>query len=330
MADRQSSRASATPDEDLDPHRLFCRHAIRLGADMTAANELWRQMRARYPHADGKELLSALEDHFATLSAEFGPAHSRPDRKAVSTSSDDTVQPSQPGSRSAGNTFSHVEVFPLIARLIVRAPTDASGFVDHDTLVAALLSDGEAGPIVARASTSSSLRDVRAVASNMVAWFSQQITVGSSPWSEFFYREKRGRAWAYRPRAAVDHPLIDKSDVSAVEGDPRMFFHLRRERDPALAEAKRNAVRTVIGRLECEACGFATDAAFPGLSGEVCEIHHRVPLSEACSGVETRLEDLAVLCANCHRAIHRTRPVMSVEQFRSRYFPAKAVPRGAG
>ena len=101
-----------------------------------------------------------------------------------------------------------------------------------------------------------------------------------------------------------------------------MFFHIRRERVSALAEAKRKSVRDAAERLECEACGFATQVVFRGLVGEVCEIHHRLPLAEASEAVETKLGDLAVLCANCHRAIHRTSPLMSVEEFQSCFFSA--------
>jgi hypothetical protein len=36
------------------------------------------------------------------------------------------------------------------------------------------------------------------------------------------------------------------------------------------------------------------------------------------------LADLAVLCANCHRMIHKTRPLMPVEEFRRLVAPAAA------
>lgn len=217
-------------------------------------------------------------------------------------------------------TFSHAEVFPLIARLIVRAPPDDRGFVEHDAIVSALLADAKGESIVSRAAVASSLPDHRRVASNMVAWFSQQITVGRSRWAEFFVRERRGGAWAYRPKTAVSPPIAADVELSAVEGDPRMFFHLRRERDPVLARAKREAAKATDGRLKCEACGFVTHDTYPALGGEVCEVHHRLALANATEAVETQLEDLAVLCANCHRAIHRTDPLMSVEDFRTRYF----------
>ena len=102
-------------------------------------------------------------------------------------------------------------------------------------------------------------------------------------------------------RQDVESPVAPDGELTFMEGDPRLVFHVRRERDPALVEAKREAV-------------------YPRLDGEVCEIHHRLPLAEASEAVETRLMDLAVLCANCHRAIHRTTPLMSVEEFRSRFF----------
>jgi hypothetical protein len=219
------------------------------------------------------------------------------------------------------SSFSHSEVFEVIARLIVRAPADQTGFVAHDTIVSAILGDSEGATIVARSRTTSAWADDRSAASNMVAWFSQQITVGRSSWIDFFDRERREGAWAYRPRTAVRPPIAADVELSSIEGEPRMFFHVRRERDPALALAKREVVRAADGRLTCEACGFSVEAIYPGLTGDVCEVHHRRPLADAVGPVETRLEDLAVLCANCHRAIHQTRPLMTVEDFRSRFFP---------
>lgn len=221
-------------------------------------------------------------------------------------------------------SFRHSEVFPLIARLITRIPGDASGFVNHDAIVTAILADPEGAGIVARARTTAAWSDDRGAASNMLAWFSQQITVGRSPWADFFDREQRNSAWAYRPKTAVAPPIAADLELSAIEGDPRLFFHIRQERNPALARAKREAMRRPDGQLMCEVCGFLVPEVYPGLSGDVCEVHHRRPLAEAADAVTTRLEDLALLCPNCHRAIHRTDPLMSVEEFRNVFFSSRA------
>jgi 5-methylcytosine-specific restriction protein A len=94
---------------------------------------------------------------------------------------------------------------------------------------------------------------------------------------------------------------------------------MERERDRALVFLKREVARGADGHLRCEACGFATQDVFAGLAGEVCEVHHRLPLADATGTVVTHLEDLAVLCANCHRAIHKTDPLMTVPAFKARF-----------
>lgn len=81
-------------------------------------------------------------------------------------------------------SFSRAEVFPLIARLILASHGDEAGFVAHAAIVAGLLADGERADVVVRVRAESSFPDERACASNRVQWFSQQITVGKSPWSD--------------------------------------------------------------------------------------------------------------------------------------------------
>lgn len=220
------------------------------------------------------------------------------------------------------HSFNQAEVFPLIARLIAQAYTREQKFIDHRQIVALLTADADGKVIVARALIESSLPDAAHVASNMVAWFSQRITVESSPWASFFERERQQDGWAYRPFTATQSSIFTESDLNAIEGDPRMYCHLRRERDPAISDAKRQAVMATNGKLSCESCGFWTQDTFPGLEGELCEIHHRLPLAFATEPVKTSLNDLAVLCPNCHRAIHRTTPLMSVEEFRSHFLIA--------
>jgi predicted HNH restriction endonuclease len=102
----------------------------------------------------------------------------------------------------------------------------------------------------------------------------------------------------------LDIPL----EFTGKEGKRRWQAHLRRERDPKVVMAKKRQYRALTGGLKCEACTFDFDAAY-GLS-EFCEVHHLVPLAEGEQERTTRLEDLAVLCSNCHRAIHRLGPPM--------------------
>ena len=44
------------------------------------------------------------------------------------------------------------------------------------------------------------------------------------------------------------------------------------------------------------------------------ECHHRRPLSELRGHQRTRLDDLALVCSNCHRMIHPAKPWLSVQE----------------
>lgn len=47
-----------------------------------------------------------------------------------------------------------------------------------------------------------------------------------------------------------------------------------------------------------------------------CEVHHLKPLSKTDGVVETELKDLAIVCSNCHRIIHKQNPMLKISQLR--------------
>ncbi|MFF5182258.1 HNH endonuclease [Streptomyces sp. NPDC000345] len=98
-----------------------------------------------------------------------------------------------------------------------------------------------------------------------------------------------------------------EDDYSAPEGRLLIRRHRSRERDKALRKRKINAVLRQGRRLSCEACGFDFEATYGPRGAGYIECHHVVPLHEAGEG-RTRLKDLALICANCHRMIHRRAP----------------------
>ncbi|MGW4682927.1 HNH endonuclease [Micromonospora taraxaci] len=110
-------------------------------------------------------------------------------------------------------------------------------------------------------------------------------------------------------------PDPDLSDLALPEGDVLRREHLRRERNPRLRAAKiRDAKRRGIP-LDCEACGFNFEAAYGDRGREYIECHHRTPLFHSGRTV-TRMRDLALICSNCHRMIHRTPKWLTVEELR--------------
>jgi hypothetical protein len=74
--------------------------------------------------------------------------------------------------------------------------------------------------------------------------------------------------------------------------------------------------------LRCHVCGFDFESAYGEVGRGYIEIHHLNPLAEradvaAGTPVNTTLDDVRPLCANCHRVVHRRRPALSIERLQS-------------
>jgi predicted HNH restriction endonuclease len=105
-------------------------------------------------------------------------------------------------------------------------------------------------------------------------------------------------------------------DFSVREGGKKWVIHLRRERKPRIVRAKKRRVLKETGKLQCEVCDFDFEEKYHALGKHFCETHHKKPIGTAQYEVETKLKDLAIICSNCHRMIHKTKPMMTIEQFR--------------
>jgi 5-methylcytosine-specific restriction protein A len=64
-------------------------------------------------------------------------------------------------------------------------------------------------------------------------------------------------------------------------------------------------------------CRFDFLEFYGQLGRGFAECHHIVPLAEAAFSRTTRLSDLAIVCANCHRMLHRGRPMLTVDALRT-------------
>lgn len=105
-----------------------------------------------------------------------------------------------------------------------------------------------------------------------------------------------------------------EDDLEGVdEGGLALRQHLVRERDRGLRKRKIDSVRKAGNAIACEVCGFNFGVAYGEHGLDYCEVHHRVPLHES-GQTTTKLEDLAILCANCHRMIHRRNPWLTVDE----------------
>ena len=95
--------------------------------------------------------------------------------------------------------------------------------------------------------------------------------------------------------------------IFVVEGARQLKSHYRRERSRKLISQKKEQYKKLNGLLRFGICGLSFVEKYPKSLGEdFIEVHHKIPLSQIENTVRTTLDDLLLVCANCHRMIHRT------------------------
>lgn len=113
--------------------------------------------------------------------------------------------------------------------------------------------------------------------------------------------------WFKEDDTGTDDPKIP--DPGGLEGEMQRRLVNHRRREASLRRAKLKASRDAhpLRRLVCEVrgCRFDFETKYGQLGEDFAEVHHLRPLGDMDGPVMTRLADLAVVCANCHRMIHR-------------------------
>ncbi len=97
-------------------------------------------------------------------------------------------------------------------------------------------------------------------------------------------------------------------EITAVEGELRVALVRHRRREQKLRLAKiAQALQAGTGRLRCEVpgCGFEFLEVYGEIGRDYAQVHHLRSLADRKAPSETKLTDLAVVCANCHAMIHR-------------------------
>jgi len=98
----------------------------------------------------------------------------------------------------------------------------------------------------------------------------------------------------------IINEIENNPSYSAKEGDPQLVLHIIKERNRKIViEKKKKALKK--NKLFCEACGFSFQKEY---GSDYIECHHLNPIGQ--NGVrETKLADLSLVCANCHRMLHK-------------------------
>ncbi len=130
-------------------------------------------------------------------------------------------------------------------------------------------------------------------------------TMDRQIWNEFGERKDEVHKLAAAIRvgiAVAGSEQLPEIDQELSEGRLLTALHVRRERNPKVRKMLLDDRR--LAGFRCEICDLTRPDLEEPLQEAMFEAHHLVPLAEAGER-KTKLNDLALLCACCHRLIHR-------------------------
>lgn len=131
-----------------------------------------------------------------------------------------------------------------------------------------------------------------------------------------------GQNAAQQPSVPIGTELEIDSTQEAKEGLSVMRMHLSRERSRELVRAAKAVFLQTHGHLFCEVCGFDFGKVYG--APDFIEAHHVVPLKGLTRSRVTKISDLAMVCANCHRMLHRGRSWPSISELKATLLPRPA------
>ena len=144
---------------------------------------------------------------------------------------------------------------------------------------------------------------------------------------EFYNDRERLKSIATEIRKVADSPdlkykiyAIEEDEQtrtdSVMEGQVLYKLHKVRERDQFIIIRKKEQTLSRFGKLACEACVFVFEEFYGVIGKGFIECHHRTPLSRIKVETRTTLDDLALVCSNCHRMLHKEIDILSVEDLK--------------
>lgn len=109
-----------------------------------------------------------------------------------------------------------------------------------------------------------------------------------------------------------------REEAYTKEGKVIYVQHRRRERNSRIIKQAIERAQDLYGTLACEICTFDFAKRY-GKEGEgYIEGHHKRALkSYDEEGEDTHVDDIALVCSNCHRIIHRRMPWKTVEEMKA-------------
>jgi uncharacterized Zn finger protein (UPF0148 family) len=121
----------------------------------------------------------------------------------------------------------------------------------------------------------------------------------------------------YKPRKN-DIKVKEENEPTVFEENSVLAQHMRYERNNSFIKKIKEKVLKNNKMLNCQVCGFSFFEKYGKLGVGFIEAHHKKPLSESEGKVKTSKEDIALVCSNCHRMLHRGNPTIEIEDLKEK------------
>lgn len=97
------------------------------------------------------------------------------------------------------------------------------------------------------------------------------------------------------------------------EGKIKLRYHKRKERSSKLVKVFKESLTN----YSCIICNFSFEDVYGNIGEKYIEAHHIIPISSLKKETKISVTDLAPVCSNCHRMLHRKNPPISIKTMRN-------------
>jgi len=119
-------------------------------------------------------------------------------------------------------------------------------------------------------------------------------------------------------RKESEEIIADEDDQSAFpEGTERFGWHRHLERDAKIARRAKARRFLQTGKLACDVCSIDFAQKYGERGEGFIEAHHTKPVASLNGKDKTLIRDIALVCSNCHRMLHKGKTLLSVSELKA-------------
>ncbi|MFT4180033.1 MAG: HNH endonuclease [Thermomonas sp.] len=149
---------------------------------------------------------------------------------------------------------------------------------------------------------------LRTCADTLTEWLAQDAQAAS-------FLDAPGEIIVDRPQAA-EVMAVELTELTADETRRKLRTHYKIDRSRKIRAAKIEQFKRRHGAVYCENCAFDFSKKYGQRGDGFIEVHHVIALAALLPSTMTCLDDLLLLCSNCHRMVHRRRPDLTPSELR--------------